>query len=74
MTHFQITDPSTGRYLGLVTMYDCMFSHSILSGGNNPFPFASKEDAVRDFWETKARLSAEVHRIIFGAAASNPPA
>lgn len=65
MTHYEITDPTTGRYLGLVSCYDGMFSHSILGSGD-PFPFATREDAERDFWATKERLPEDVRALIFG--------
>lgn len=65
--HFEILDH--GRYLGLLTCVDTYagqrWSHSIQNHGT-PL-FRTSVEATHDFWDTKLRLPAEVHRVIFGA-------
>ena len=52
-------------YVGLLTHIRGLgWSHSLLRHGE-PL-FVSPDSAIADFWETKERLSAYVHKAIFG--------
>lgn len=54
-----------GMIFGYMTADGLRWSHSLSRHGADLLP--STEAATRDFWETKQRLPAIVHRIIFGA-------
>lgn len=53
-----------GMIFGHMTAQGLRWSHSLLNHGA-PL-LASTEAATADFWDTKARLPAAVHRVIFG--------
>lgn len=59
---------SNGKYVGMLFGYrtddGLRWTHSIANHGSPMLD--STTAATTDFWETKARLPAEVHRVIFG--------
>lgn len=54
-----------GMIFGYMTAEGLRWSHSLSNHGSVLLPSAAA--ATADFWETKQRLPAAVHRVIFGA-------